>query len=85
MTTSSAFRSFLMSAALAAGVAACQSNSSSENTAAVQNESAAASTLKPGTWRGVLSAQGQETPFLFDVEAVGGKSVVYLRNGSTLR
>ncbi|SMB91770.1 alkyl hydroperoxide reductase/ Thiol specific antioxidant/ Mal allergen [Hymenobacter roseosalivarius DSM 11622] len=79
MTLSFAFRSLVLSAALTVGLAACQSNSSSENTAAVQNESASA--LKPGTWRGVLSAQGQEIPFLFDVEAVGGKSVVYLRNG----
>ncbi|QIL77477.1 TlpA family protein disulfide reductase [Hymenobacter sp. HDW8] len=67
--------------ALLLSLGACQSNSSSENTAAVQNESSAASALKPGTWRAVLSTQGQEIPFLFDVEAVGGKSVVYLRNG----
>ncbi|MBC6607400.1 TlpA family protein disulfide reductase [Hymenobacter sp. BT188] len=70
-----------LATALLLSLGACQSNSSSEKTAAVQNESGAASALKPGTWRAVLSTQGQEIPFLFDVEAVGGKSVVYLRNG----
>lgn len=36
--------------------------------------------FKAGTWRGVLSLQGQELPFTFDVEKQDGKTKVYLNN-----
>ncbi|WP_071837679.1 TlpA family protein disulfide reductase [Hymenobacter norwichensis] len=71
------FRKAVAGAGLALAVAACQSNSSSENQAATT----AATPLTAGTWRGVLSAQGQEIPFLFDVATDGGKLTVTLRNG----
>ncbi len=51
--------------------------STSETTAAT----AAASPLSAGTWRGVLSTQGQEIPFLFDVATDNGQPTVTLRNG----
>jgi thiol-disulfide isomerase/thioredoxin len=38
------------------------------------------SEFKAGTWRGVLHLQGQELPFLFDVEKQGEKYRAYLRN-----
>ncbi|MCC3160829.1 TlpA family protein disulfide reductase [Hymenobacter sp. 15J16-1T3B] len=41
----------------------------------------AGSELSAGSWRGVLKAQGQEIPFLFDVNEEGGKPTVTLRNG----
>ncbi|MBO0359988.1 TlpA family protein disulfide reductase [Hymenobacter sp. BT186] len=71
------FRKAVAGAGLALAVAACQSNSSSENQAATT----AGTPLTAGTWRGVLSAQGQEIPFLFDVATDGGKPTVTLRNG----
>jgi thiol-disulfide isomerase/thioredoxin len=36
--------------------------------------------LKTGTWRGVIELQGQQLPFLFDVEQKQDKISVYLRN-----
>jgi thiol-disulfide isomerase/thioredoxin len=36
--------------------------------------------LKTGTWRGVLHLQGQELPFLFDVEKKGESYTAYLKN-----
>jgi peroxiredoxin len=36
--------------------------------------------LKPGIWRGVLELQGQQLPFLFDVEKQNGQYKAYLRN-----
>lgn len=71
------FRKAVAGAGLALAVVACQSNSSSEN----QVATTAATPLTAGTWRGVLSAQGQEIPFLFDVATNGGKPTVTLRNG----
>ncbi|MCC2548641.1 TlpA family protein disulfide reductase [Hymenobacter sp. BT175] len=59
------------------GAAACQSNSSSSATEAAGG----APQLTAGTWRGALSAQGQEIPFLFDVAQENGKTTVTLRNG----
>lgn len=38
------------------------------------------SEFKAGTWRGVLHLQGQEVPFLFDVERQGSTYKAYLRN-----
>ncbi|WBO85300.1 TlpA disulfide reductase family protein [Hymenobacter yonginensis] len=76
-------RKAVLGAGLALAAAACQPNSStSENQAATEaGSAAAASALSAGTWRGVLSAQGQEIPFLFDVNTDGGKPTVTLRNG----
>ena len=73
------FRKAVAGAGLALAVVACQSNSSSEKQAAGSAD--AATSLTAGTWRGVLSAQGQEIPFLFDVATDGGKPTVTLRNG----
>jgi len=69
----------LATAVLGLSLAACSSNTATSETAA--GSDAAAPVLTPGPWRGALATQGQEIPFLFDVETVGGKSVVYLRNG----
>lgn len=76
-------RKAVLGAGLALAAVACQPNSStSENQAATEaTGTAGATTLSPGTWRGVLSAQGQEIPFLFDVTTDGGKPTVTLRNG----
>ena len=43
-------------------------------------EASAAKLLTPGPWRGVLTTQGQEIPFLFEVKTEAGKPVVYLIN-----
>ncbi|GGF18462.1 peroxiredoxin family protein [Hymenobacter cavernae] len=79
----SAIRQIVAGASLALVVAGCQSNSSE------QKEAGATSTpdanyLQAGTWRGVLSAQSQEIPFLFDVETGNNNQpvAVYLRNGA---
>ncbi len=65
----------LLGAAL--GTTACQSNTTPTETAAA---AAPAPVLTPGPWRGVLAAQGQEIPFLFEVKTEAGKPVVYLIN-----
>ncbi|WP_072053118.1 TlpA disulfide reductase family protein [Hymenobacter terrenus] len=77
-------------AALGLSLGACQSNTSSETTANSRDlvpeadASGLPPGLKPGPWRGVLSAQGQEIPFLFDVSTVdnGQKPTVTLHNGA---
>lgn len=76
-------RLLLGSAALLASVlTACNSGGDKNATTAEGGTTAAAgSALTTGTWRGVLSAQGQEIPFLFDVATDGGKPTVTLRNG----
>jgi thiol-disulfide isomerase/thioredoxin len=76
-------RKAVLGAGLALAAVACQPNSStSENQAAPEAGNAAGTTaLAAGTWRGVLSAQGQQIPFLFDVTQDGGKPTVTLRNG----
>ncbi len=38
--------------------------------------------LKTGTWRGVISIQGKELPFTFDIENQGGQYKAYLNNVS---
>ncbi|MCA8829360.1 TlpA disulfide reductase family protein [Hymenobacter pini] len=83
MPVAIAFRKAVTGAGLALAAVACQSNSTtSENTAATDAAvTNAAPALTAGTWRGVLSAQGQEIPFLFDVAQDGGKPTVTLRNG----
>ncbi|RSK47043.1 TlpA disulfide reductase family protein [Hymenobacter rigui] len=83
MPVAIAFRKAVTGAGLALAAVACQSNSTtSENPAATEAAgSNAAPALTAGTWRGVLSAQGQEIPFLFDVAQDGGKPTVTLRNG----
>ncbi|GAB2954222.1 hypothetical protein GCM10027048_19470 [Hymenobacter coalescens] len=61
---------------------ACNSGGDKNATASEGDAATAAGTaLTAGTWRGVLSAQGQEIPFLFDVATDGGKPTVTLRNG----
>ncbi|RTQ45392.1 TlpA family protein disulfide reductase [Hymenobacter gummosus] len=61
---------------------ACNSGGDKNATASEGGpEAAAGPALTAGTWRGVLSAQGQEIPFLFDVATDGGKPTVTLRNG----
>lgn len=61
---------------------ACNSGGDKNATASESSPMAATSSvLTAGTWRGVLSAQGQEIPFLFDVAEDGGKPTVTLRNG----
>lgn len=78
MSLSSLFQKVFIGASLTLLVAACGTGSSSDNQAATGG---AATLLTAGTWRGVLSAQGQEIPFLFDVATDGGKPTVTLRNG----
>jgi len=36
--------------------------------------------LKTGTWRGIIRLQGQELPFLFDIEKEGNTYKAYLKN-----
>ena len=60
---------------LGLGLAGCSSPSTGSESAAV-----APPVLTPGPWRGVLAAQGQEIPFLFEVKTEAGKPVVYLIN-----
>ena len=68
----------LATATLGLGLTACSSNNSSTETPTTSG--AAAPTLTPGPWRGVLATQGQEIPFLFEVKDEAGKPVVYLIN-----
>lgn len=68
----------MATAALGLGLAACQSNTTTSETAAAGG--ATAPVLTPGPWRGVLATQGQEIPFLFEVKTEAGKPVVYLVN-----
>ncbi|GAB2778451.1 thiol-disulfide isomerase/thioredoxin [Hymenobacter luteus] len=83
MPVAIALRKAIAGAGLALAAVACQSNSSSEKTEPVETTGANATYLPAGTWRGVLAAQGQEIPFLFDVEAGNNNQpvAVYLRNG----
>jgi thiol-disulfide isomerase/thioredoxin len=62
-------------------LSACNSGGDKNATASESGGAATTATaLTAGTWRGVLSAQGQEIPFLFDLKDEGGKQVVYLIN-----
>jgi thiol-disulfide isomerase/thioredoxin len=86
MPVAFSFRKAIAGAGLALAAVACQSNSTSSETANRETgpeADALAAGPKPGTWRGVLSAQGQEIPFLFDVSTTdnGQKPTVTLRNG----
>ena len=74
----SLFRKVFLGASLTLLVAACGTGSSSDNQSSTGGT---ATFLTAGTWRGVLSTQGQEIPFLFDVATDGGKPTVTLRNG----
>jgi len=56
----------------------CDSKPTAETAAA--GDTATATVLTPGPWRGVLAAQGQEIPFLFEVKTEAGQPVVYLIN-----
>ena len=64
-------------AAAGLGLAACQSSPPSETATA---GGAAAPVLTPGPWRGALTTQGREIPFLFEVKTEAGQRVVYLIN-----
>ncbi|WP_400191667.1 peroxiredoxin family protein [Hymenobacter sp. B81] len=68
-------------ALLAAVLTGCNSGADKTTTTAEGTAAAGAPALTAGTWRGVLAAQGQEIPFLFDVAEEGGKPTVTLRNG----
>ncbi|HEX8426943.1 TlpA disulfide reductase family protein [Hymenobacter sp.] len=87
MSLPSLFQKVVFGTGLTFFLAACGSNSSTSEQAGNRIPEADASGLppglKPGTWRGVLSAQGQEIPFLFDVSTAdnGQKPTVTLRNG----
>jgi len=83
MSLSSAIRQVVAGASLALVVASCQSNSS-EQKATGATSKPDANYLQAGAWRGVLSAQGQEIPFLFEVETGNNNQpvAVYLRNGA---
>jgi thiol-disulfide isomerase/thioredoxin len=76
-------RLLLGSAALLASVLTACNSGGDKNATASEGGTAATTSpvLTAGTWRGVLSAQGQEIPFLFDVAQDGGKPTVTLRNG----
>ncbi|GAA4004981.1 hypothetical protein GCM10022408_15980 [Hymenobacter fastidiosus] len=80
MTHALSFRPLLAGLSLTLALGACQSDQKPE-TAATGNPATAGGMLSAGTWRGVLSAQGQEIPFLFDVTEENGKPTVTLRNG----
>ncbi len=71
-------------AALALGLAACHSsgNTSGNDRLSVPESDASGlpAGLKPGPWRGVLSVQGQQIPFLFEVGDGNQKPVVFLVN-----
>lgn len=67
------FAALLLGTAL--GTAACQSK-----TAETTASPTPVTLLKPGPWRGELTAQGQQIPFLFEVKTEAGKPVVYLIN-----
>ena len=69
---------YLLAAALGPGLAGCASDSVPATETAAGG--AAAPVLAPGPWRGVLATQGQEIPFLFEVQPEAGKPVVYLIN-----
>ncbi|UPL50135.1 peroxiredoxin family protein [Hymenobacter sublimis] len=84
MPVAFSFRKAIAGAGLALAAVACQSNSSSsEKTKPAETTGANATYLPAGTWRGVLAAQGQKIPFLFDVETGNNNQpvAVYLRNG----
>ena len=68
----------LAAATLGLGLFGCSSNTSTSETAATSG--AAAPVLTPGPWRGALTTQGQEIPFLFEVKTEAGQPVVYLIN-----
>ena len=66
----------LATAALGLSLAGCSSNP----TVASETATAGGPALTNGPWRGVLAAQGQEIPFLFEVKTEADKPVVYLIN-----
>ena len=70
----------LLATSLANLVLGCQPDTSSEIDTTATRDTAVASVLTPGQWRGVLAVQGQEIPFLFEVKTEAGKPVVYLVN-----
>jgi uncharacterized protein (DUF2147 family) len=83
MSFSSAIRQIVAGASFALVVAGCQSNTSEQKATGAASDPNA-NYLSAGTWRGVLSAQGQEIPFLFEIENGNNNQpvAVYLRNGA---
>ena len=90
MPVAFSLRKAIAGAGLALAAVACQSNSTASETTTNNRDllpeadaSGLPPGLKPGPWRGVLSAQGQEIPFLFDVSTADNnqKPTVTLRNG----
>ncbi|SNR84115.1 MULTISPECIES: peroxiredoxin family protein [Hymenobacter] len=84
MPVAFSFRKAIAGAGLALAAVACQSNSaSSEKPAPGETAGTNSNYLPAGPWRGVLSAQGQEIPFLFDIETGNNNQpvAVTLRNG----
>ncbi|RYU79583.1 TlpA disulfide reductase family protein [Hymenobacter persicinus] len=81
MTYSLSLRPLLAGLGLTLALGACQSDKKPDAAATGEAAATTAGVLTDGTWRGVLSAQGQEIPFLFDVATAGGKPTVTLRNG----
>jgi thiol-disulfide isomerase/thioredoxin/predicted small secreted protein len=71
-------KSLLLAFLAATLLAGC--NSSTTSGAGTRAPVSAAALLTPGPWRGELAAQGQVTPFLFEVKTEAGKPVVYLLN-----
>ncbi len=74
------FLRLLATATLGLSLAACQSSSSSQTETAGAQQVRAAALLSAGPWRGVLTAQGQEIPFAFEVKSEEAEPVVYLIN-----
>lgn len=87
MSVVSSFRSVLVGTGLALAITSCQSDSSTSTRTATSTAPATAPeidnahALQPGQWRGVLMAQQQEIPFLFDIRNAGGKPLMILKNG----
>ncbi|MBC8084056.1 MAG: hypothetical protein H7Z21_12670, partial [Hymenobacter sp.] len=85
MLLPSPFRSLITGLSLALAAAACRPDSTDRaaNTIPEADASGLPPGFRPGPWRGVLSAQGQQIPFLFDVSTADNnqKPTVTLRNG----
>ncbi|UOR03778.1 TlpA family protein disulfide reductase [Hymenobacter aerilatus] len=77
----SVFQKLLLGVGISLSMTACNSGSG-DRTPADTATSKPTGPLRVGPWRGVLTAQGQQIPFLFEVEQdSANRPVVYLRNG----
>jgi len=78
----SAFPRLAVAAGLALAVAACQSSSTDKTATTPEATTGLAGPLREGPWRAVLTTQGQQIPFLFEVEKdSANQPIVVLRNG----